>query len=370
VAQAAQHRLPAPAPAPDTPTPLVSCPSPLPLSSLFRWQPGPARQTPRPAHDFTGAFAADHRPPRLLAINALTSSVGTMRPHSLCPSRPITPCLPESSRRQFAPSPPSWRARRRLPPLLPSPSPGVYKKDHRSSTFPTPASATSPSPSPSSIEPAPPPSLPSLVSSVLLSLVAFDQIALALKARHSVTSLAHTCSSPIAPGGLAGDFTAASACHPPWTGHPRPPPVKLTPPPRSPPPPRAAPPLPRRKTGLPAENRHGISPAIEPRPAPSPPVTVPRCQPPLSLSRGPAPTVSAASTPAPRGLSGPNWPQRRAPAPDQAGIPPDPVNLEFLFFFLFPFFFPFSHIYLYADILCTKNSLNKLWGTKIIRYNN
>jgi hypothetical protein len=204
-----------------------------------------------------------------------------MRPRSLCPRCPFTPRLPEPSRRQFAPSPPSWRARRRSPPLLPSPSPGAYKKDRPSSAFPTPASATSRSPSPSSIEPAPPPSLPSPVSSVLLSLVEFDQIALALKVHHSVTSLAHTRSSPIAPGSLAGDFTAASARHSPWTGHPRPPPVKLTPPPRSPTPACASPPLPRRKTGLPAENRRGISPAVEPRPAPSPPVTVPRRQPPF-----------------------------------------------------------------------------------------
>jgi hypothetical protein len=51
------------------------------------------------------------------------------------------------------------------------------------------------------------------VSSILPSLVAFGQIALALKDRHSVTSLAHTCSSPIAPSDLAGDFTDASARH-------------------------------------------------------------------------------------------------------------------------------------------------------------
>jgi hypothetical protein len=147
------------------------------------------------------------------------------------PEPSLHPPLPEPSRRQFALSPPSWRARRRLLPLLPSPSLGAYKKDRLSSAFPTPASATSPSPSPSSIEPAPSSSLPSPVSSVLLSLVAFDQIALALQVRRSVTSLAHTCSSPIAPGVLAGDFTATSARHPPWTGHLRPPPVKLTPPP-------------------------------------------------------------------------------------------------------------------------------------------
>jgi hypothetical protein len=131
----------------------------------------------------------------------------------------------------FAPSPPSWRALRRLPSLLPSPSSGAYKRDRPSSSFSTSASATSPSPSPSSIEPAPPHPPFAPVSSVLPSVVVFGQIALALKVHHSVTSLAHTYSSPIAPGGLAGDFTAASARHPPWTGHPRPPPVKLTPPP-------------------------------------------------------------------------------------------------------------------------------------------
>jgi hypothetical protein len=200
--------------------------------SLSRWQPGPARQTSRLAHVFTGAFAADHCPPRLLAINALTSSVGTMRPCSLCPSHPFTPPSPARAvPLPFAPSPPSWRARRRLSSLLPSPSPGAYKRDCPSSAFSTPASATSPSPSPSSIEPAPPRPPFAPVSSVLPSLVALGQIALALKVRHSVTSLAHTYSSPIAPGGLAGDFTAASARHPPWTDHPRPPPVKLTPPP-------------------------------------------------------------------------------------------------------------------------------------------
>jgi hypothetical protein len=131
----------------------------------------------------------------------------------------------------FAPSLPSWQARWCLSSLLPSPSPGAYKRDRPSSAFSTPASATSPSTSPSSIEPAPPRPPFAPVSSVLPSLVAFGQIALALKVHHSVTSLVHTYSSPIAPGGLAGDFTTASARHPSWTGHPRPPPVKLTPPP-------------------------------------------------------------------------------------------------------------------------------------------
>jgi hypothetical protein len=58
-----------------------------------------------------------------------------------------------------------------------------------------------------------PSSLPSPVSSALLSLVAYDQIALALELCLSVASLAHTFSSPIAPSGLAGDFTALSTHH-------------------------------------------------------------------------------------------------------------------------------------------------------------
>jgi hypothetical protein len=215
----------------DTSGSLVSRPSPPPLSSLFRWQPGPARQTPRPAHVFTGAFAADLRPPRLLAINALTSSVGTMRPRSLCPSRPFTPPPARAVPSLVCAITTVMASSSALAAPPPFPSPGAYKKDRPSSAFPTLASATSPSPSPSSIEPAPPLSLPSSVSSVLLSLVAFDQIDLALKVRRSVTSLVHTCSSPITPGGLAGDFTAASAHRPPWTGHLGPPPVKVTPPP-------------------------------------------------------------------------------------------------------------------------------------------
>jgi hypothetical protein len=40
--------------------------------------------------------------------------------------------------------------------------------------------------------------------------------------------------------------------------------------------------------------------------------------------------------------------------------PPGPASKKTLFFFFSHFFFPFSHIELYANILCTKNSLNKL----------
>jgi hypothetical protein len=51
------------------------------------------------------------------------------------------------------------------------------------------------------------------VSSALPSLVAYGQIDLALKLRLCVASLAHTSSLPIAPGRLAGDFTAAGTRH-------------------------------------------------------------------------------------------------------------------------------------------------------------
>jgi hypothetical protein len=92
-AQAAQHHAPAPAPTPNTPAhPSATLPS---LATAPLWQAGPACQLPPLARDQAiGAFAAGHRPPHLLAINALTSSVGTMRPRSLCPSRPFTPRLP------------------------------------------------------------------------------------------------------------------------------------------------------------------------------------------------------------------------------------------------------------------------------------
>jgi hypothetical protein len=44
--------------------------------------------------------------------------------------------------------------------------------------------------------------------------------------------------------------------------------------------------------------------------------------------------------------------------------PPTQLAGEFLLFFFSLFFSPFSHIYLDANILCTKNCLNKLLGHK------
>jgi hypothetical protein len=43
--------------------------------------------------------------------------------------------------------------------------------------------------------------------------VAYGQIALALKLRLCAASLAHTSSSPIAPGSLAGDLTVVGPHH-------------------------------------------------------------------------------------------------------------------------------------------------------------
>jgi hypothetical protein len=79
-----------------TSRPHPSAHTPLPHDRLPHRHPDPACQPflPLARDQATGAFTAGHRPPHLLAINALTSSVGTMRPCSLCPSRPFTPACP------------------------------------------------------------------------------------------------------------------------------------------------------------------------------------------------------------------------------------------------------------------------------------
>ena len=54
----------------------------------------------------------------------------------------------------------------------------------------------------------------------------------------------------------------------------------------------------------------------------------------------------------------------RARAPSGPKFPLAQLAGEFLFFFFSYFFFSFSHIYLDANILCTKNCINKLLGNK------
>jgi hypothetical protein len=54
----------------------------------------------------------------------------------------------------------------------------------------------------------------------------------------------------------------------------------------------------------------------------------------------------------------------RARAPSGPKSPLAQLAGEFFLFFFSYFFFSFSHIYLDANILCTKNCLNKLLGHK------
>jgi hypothetical protein len=152
----------------------------------------------------------------------------------------------------------------------------------------------------------------------------------------------------------------------PRTGRPRPPQAKFAPPLRSSSTTHAPPPLPRRKTGPTAENRRGSPPPVEPRSSPSPLRCRQRRQhPPLSLAGGPTPPRRPPPSPPHRWAS---WAVSlaRASARAQVGRKSPPAHRErkSFFFFFSHFLFPFSHIYLYADILCTKNSLNKLVGHK------
>jgi hypothetical protein len=77
----------------------------------------------------------------------------------------------------------------------------------------------------------------------------------------------------------------------------------------------------------------------------------------LSLACGPRATApSPAVSPSLLGQPG----RKRARAQVGRNSPPAQQGRKFLFFLFFSFLFPFSHIELYANILCTKNSPNKL----------
>jgi hypothetical protein len=94
-----------------------------------------------------------------------------------------------------------------------------------------------------------------------------------------------------------------------------------------------------------------------------PPLPSNAVSPPLSLAGGPA----LRRRPRRRSLAaGPAGPQARPrPRAEWAKISPlAQLGGEFLFFFFSYFLFSFSHIYLDANILCTKNCLNKLLGHK------
>jgi hypothetical protein len=137
---------------------------------------------------------------------------GIMRLRALCSSRPFTPACPSrpvatmhhhhrrgklTGARHLSSLPPP-RPPIKGPPRAPC---STTRGLSHSTSLPRTQSSLASS------------SLPAPVSSALLSLVSYGQIALALKLHLYVASLAHTSSSPIAPDILAGDFTAAGTLH-------------------------------------------------------------------------------------------------------------------------------------------------------------
>jgi hypothetical protein len=171
-----------------------------------------------------------------------------------------------------------------------------------------------------------------------------------LEVRHSVTILAHDLSTPIAPGGLAGDLTVASARHPPWTSHPgastgQIDPTLVIPYPH---PCLATAPPPQNQTH--GENRRGISPAAEPQSTSPSPSSFKRRQPPsLSLACGPTPRRRSPPSPPLVGLVG-RLPVRLRACSRSAGPKSPPTQLaRNPFSFSFPI--PFSHFHIYIYML-------------------
>jgi hypothetical protein len=95
----------------------------------------------------------------------------------------------------------------------PFPAPGAYKRTTPSSPIPHTSLSHPLPPSPSSIEPASPRPSPAPVSLALLPLLSSSLIHIVLELRHSLTNTMHPSPPPIALGSLAGDLTAAIACH-------------------------------------------------------------------------------------------------------------------------------------------------------------
>jgi hypothetical protein len=98
------------------PLPLIGRPHPSAAPALAPsrppslWQAGPACQPllPLTRDQAIDAFTAGHRPPRCLAINALTSSVWRLTPPRTVPEPSLHSRLPEPSRRHCVPSSPPW----------------------------------------------------------------------------------------------------------------------------------------------------------------------------------------------------------------------------------------------------------------------
>jgi hypothetical protein len=176
-----------------------------------------------------------------------------------------------------------------------------------------------------------------------------------LEVRHSTTILAHGLSTPIAPSSLAGNLTTASARHPPWTSHPGAPTGQIDPTPVIPYPrpclATAPPPQNRTHGGEPPRDFTGGRAPVDfpPSVARSAPLTPPPLTDVWARATAPFPAVSPADGPS----GPPAAPPRAHLRPDGPKSPPRPSEQEFPFLFLFPF------SYIYTDILCTKNSLNK-----------
>jgi hypothetical protein len=323
-----------------------------------RWQPGPAYQLRPSRPSLTGASAAEPPLPRRIAINARPTSATTPPLYS---SRPLTPRLPEPSQSALAPFPPSWRARRcssspPSPSLLRAPIKGPARaRLHH--TAPAISTAFLPEP----IELAPPCSLHRSGELPSPSLAILCPIKLCSKLRHALTVTGrhfppycgrqphrrhhHRGHPPPCRGPAAIGHRRSNSAHPRDPHHP---PVLRHHLP-------AVEPDQRRRTaaGLAA----GRTPVELP---PLPPLSSTPSATPSPWRVGPAPRRRPRRRPAQLGQLGRKRTRPRALAPAGPKSPPAQLAGNPFSFFFSLFFFPFSHIYLDANILCTKNSLNKL----------
>jgi hypothetical protein len=201
------------APAPRSlPAPPISRARPRSLATALSLAGGPRLSVPAPSPMIR--LSAHSLPsiahPVTSPLTCSPARFGALCPRALCPSPPVATTCP--SRPVATVCHHRRRGKRRWCSPPPLPSPTAYKR-----TAPSPLLHRT-RPQPLHLPPLDPIELdvvipPSPVSSALPSLVPYGQIALALKLRHCATSLAHTSSSPIAPGSPTGDLAAMGARH-------------------------------------------------------------------------------------------------------------------------------------------------------------
>jgi hypothetical protein len=194
-------------------------------------------------------------------------------------------------------------------------------------------------------------------------MLAYSQIAIALKLRHCAPSSARTPLRLLCPVASPATSPPRAPATSPWTGHPERPPAKLTPPPYIPTSAHALPPFHRRRTGPPTKNRRGTSPedGFSPSRTASPPPRhfPPNVVPPLLTGTWARAHGVVPARPPLVGRLG-HLPARARPRSAGPKFPPTQLAGNPFSFSFFHFFFLFSCIYAYIDILCTKSSLNKL----------